>query len=68
MYLMIHAETRESDVSLYLWPVEAMTISSPTFHVTSFIRVRVVEPLVAVWAKRVQGTGTGIPGETGWQQ
>lgn len=53
---------------LYLWPVEAMTISSPAFHVTAIISVSVTEPLVAVWAKCVQGTGTGIPGETGDQQ
>lgn len=33
---------------LYLWPVEATTISPPTGHVTAFISLRVVEPLVAV--------------------
>lgn len=38
-----------------------MTISSPTFHVTAFIRFNVFEPLFAVWAKWVQGIGTGIP-------
>lgn len=45
----------------YLCPVVAITISSPTFHVTAFIRFNVCEPLFAVWAKWVQGIGTGIP-------
>lgn len=55
------------DTQIYLWLVDAMTISSPTFHVTAFIRVTVTEPEVAVWAKWVQGTGIGIPGETSCQ-
>lgn len=47
----------------YLPPVEAMTISSPTFQVTVSIRVRVLELLLAVWARRVQVIGIGMPEE-----
>lgn len=46
---------------LYLSPVEAMTISSPTFQVTASISIRVLEPLLAVWARRVHVIGIGIP-------
>lgn len=49
---------------LYLAPVEAMTISSPTFHVTASIKIRVLEPLLAVSARRVQVIGIGIPEKT----
>lgn len=48
---------------LYLSPVDAMTISSPTFQVTASIKMRVLEPLLAVWARRVQVIGIGIPKE-----
>ena len=59
---------RVFEAGRYLSPVDAMTILAPAFQVTSFFRVSVLDPLVAVWAKWVQGTGTCIPGETGCQQ
>lgn len=46
----------------YLCPVLAIIISSPSFHVTASCKIKVLSPAFAVWAKRVQITGTGRPG------